>query len=187
MTDLEQALNRGELAGLGAGGQAGAQAGGAEELHRRWMALRSQGDRMFEKPVLAFSSGSGQLLTFQGRIAVCGLLLDSSFQRDQLLDKIRQSGGKVEVLAGPGQALELIEKGHDSLVLLGDNLEPTRNLEKILAALPTRSSVSSICCVLVSGSRMSLDESQKRADSLGAAGAWVPPFELANLQRILDR
>ena len=185
MEDLEQALDRWETGD----GSAGRVPWDAEELRRRWASLRRRGDRLFEKPILTAPPVSEGLLTIQGQNAVCGLLLDSPFQRDQLLQKIRLTGSRAVVLDCPEQAVELALEGSLGLVLLGDNLEPTRNLEKILAVLRTErlgTPESPTCCILVSGSRPGCDERNRRAVALGAAGNWAPPFETTDLQKILD-
>ncbi|MBU8869416.1 MAG: hypothetical protein KOO60_00955 [Gemmatimonadales bacterium] len=183
MQNLEQALDQWETANH----DPGIGFEDAEALHRRWVSLRCRGDRLFEKPIITFPSRPDASLNIQGRRVVCGLLLDSSFQRDHLLEKIKLSGGRAVALVYPEQAWELVDGGSEGLVLLGDNMEPTRNLERIIADLRSRTSKIVTRCILVSGSKPGRNVAQDRAVILGASGAWTPPFDLQDLQGILDK
>jgi hypothetical protein len=157
----------------------------AEALHRSWTLLRRRGDALFQEPILPVAASHDSVLSVQGRAAIFGLLLDSPFQRDEILGKIQGAGSRALVLNGPAEAAKMIETQTETLVLLGDNLEPSRNLERVLSLLPSVWPGEPRRCVLVCGSLAGRIDPQRRAEALGAVGAWAPPHQLEDLRRVL--
>ena len=180
--ELEQLLDRWEEVTR----KSALQPDESEVLHRSWLEARRRGDRLFEQPILASPVDKPGVLKIEGLAATCALLVDSPFQRDHLLQKIRAGGSSAIPLDNAEHAIRLAAESSGCLVLLGDNLEPSRNLERIVAKLSDETSFGSVRCILVSGGRPGQDVPHRRANALGAAGTWSSPFDLEDLQRTLD-
>ena len=156
-----------------------------KQLQRRWLSLRKSGDAMFR--------------LFDGREALAEddresggapgvlLLVDSSFRRDQIRDKLADHGFRVEIPCDPAQALEFLGTGPAPGAVLCDHLEPTRHLAHVRDGLAKRLGAENIPLVLVVGSSLAGPADQERANALGAVAAWREPFDPMDLKRILQR
>lgn len=144
-------------------------------------------DRLFRRPVLPAAPPAVAELTIRGQRVEFGLLLDSHFQRDEVADRIQSAGSPARLLAEPSAAAEWIERKSGSAVLLGDNREPTRNLERVLTLLSSAPPRPRRACVLVCGSPVNGMDPGRRAEVLGAVGAWASPHRLEDLQNVLAR
>ncbi len=157
-----------------------------QRLRRRWLSLRKRGDVLFKNdggrepwaedlndPV----RGSPEIL----------LLVDSTFRRDQIRDKLTDRDFRVELSCDPAQALEFLAAGSVPRAVLCDNLEPTRHLACLREGLSSLPGAADIPLVLVVGSSFAGAADEERARSLGAVAAWREPFDPVDLNRILQR
>jgi CheY-like chemotaxis protein len=157
-----------------------------KNLGRRWQELKSKGDRLFcsgeirEPGVHGFSGD-------RAASPVVFLLLDSTFRRDQLREKLIGCGYGVTVPTDPGQALKLLETGPAPEAVLCDNLEPTRHLVRFLCELSNSRAERIPPCVLVVSTSLGPESDDDRARGLGAVASWTDPFDLEDLRRILQR
>jgi CheY-like chemotaxis protein len=115
------------------------------------------------------------------------LLVDSTFRRDQIRDKLTDRDYRVETPSDPTQALEFLAVGPAPRAVLCDNLEPTRHLACLREGLSSLPGAANIPLVLVVGSSLAGAADQERARSLGAVAAWQEPFDPVELNRILQR
>ena len=156
------------------------------QLYRRWLSLRKKGDVLFQ------TGGGGDHLdeggSGPGRSAPLLLLLvDSTFRRDQITEKLAGHDYRLEVPCDPGQTLEFLTSGSVPRAVLCDNLEPTRHLDRVRDGLAAGTATVTVPLVLVVGSSSTGAADLQRAKSLGAEGAWREPYDPADLQRILQR
>lgn len=157
-----------------------------QQLHRRWLSLRKRGDILFQTDV-----GMG-LWAEEARGPVPGfpvvlLLVDSTFRRDQIKDKLSDREYRVEIPCDPAQTLEFLSSGPAPRAVLCDNLEPTRHLSIIRAGMSSLPGVADIPLVLIAGGPLTGSVDRARARTLGADAVWREPFDQADLSRILQR
>jgi len=157
-----------------------------QQLRRRWLSLRMRGD------VLFYRDGGHQAWAEDvrgpaGDSPEILLLVDSSFRRDQIRDKLTDRGFRVEIPCDPTQALEFLASGPAPQAILCDHLEPTRHLACVTEGLSRMPVAANIPLVLVVGSSLAGPADQERAFSLGAVAAWREPFDPMDLKRILQR
>ena len=158
----------------------------AKDLGRRWRRLNEPGDRLFlageynqAAPDLADAGPPGA--------PILVLLVDSSFLRERLRDRLQEAGFRVEVPEDPGRARELLEREPTVQAVLGDNLEPTRHLVRLAAEVAEHAMGRVPPFILVAGGALVHGEGDRRARALGAEAAWADPFRAADLRRILQR
>ncbi len=156
-----------------------------QQLFRRWLSLRERGDVLFQvdggrtrrlDDLGGPTGGSGEIL----------LLVDSTFRRDEIRDKLVARDYRVEIPRDPAQALEFLSAGPAPRAVLCDNLEPTLHLTNLREGLSSLAGVAVIPLVLVVGSSLAGAQDEERARSLGAAAAWREPFDPVDLGRILQ-
>ncbi len=157
-----------------------------QQLHRRWLDLRKKGDALFQV-------GGGPIRPDEfdqvqgGGVPLYLLLVDSTFRRDQITEKLVDHENRVEIPGDPGQTMELLEAGNTPRAILCDNLEPTRHLTRVKDGLTAGQAIVKVPLVLIVGSSSHGAGDRKRAKSLGAVGAWREPYDPADLNRILQR
>ena len=157
-----------------------------QHLCRRWTSLRKKGDVLFhlydrpeprKEDLQSPAGGSPEIL----------LLVDSTFRRDQIRDKLTDREYRVKMFCDPAQVLELLATSPAPQAVLCDNLEPTRHLTCLREGLSSLPGAANIPLVLVVGSSLADAADQERACSLGAVAAWREPFDPVVLNRILQR
>ena len=156
------------------------------KLRQRWLDLRRKGDRYF----LADETGCPDLTDPPGIIAegpLVFLLLDSSFRREQIREKLAGCGYRVRVLRDSAEVLEHLRTGEAPRAILCDNLEPTRHLVRLGGGMSELPPEQVPPLVLVVGSSLVGVADDRRALGLGAVAAWGDPFEPGDLRRILQR
>jgi CheY-like chemotaxis protein len=157
-----------------------------KELYHRWLALRKKGDALFRAGA-GPRSGAGEFSGFGGEARLVLLLVDSSFRRDQITEKLHGHDYRVEIAGDPAEALEMLAAGMEPRVIACDNLEPTRHLAGIRDGLAAAPAFRTVPLVLVVGGAGTDQAGLRRARSLGAAGAWREPYDPADFHRILQR
>ncbi len=156
------------------------------QLYRRWLSLRKRGDVLFQV------GGRRNHLEEDGPGSDRGaplllLLVDSTFRRDQITEKLAGHVFRVEIPCDPGQTLEFLAAGSLPRAVLCDNVEPTRHLDRVRDGLAEGTAAGTVPLVLIVGSSSTGAADLQRAKSLGAEGAWREPYDPADLQRILQR
>jgi CheY-like chemotaxis protein len=157
-----------------------------KQLLRRWLSLRKRGDVLFHRDG-GHQAWAEDIPGPVGKSPEILLLVDSSFRRDQIRDKLTDSGFRVEIPCDPAQALEFLASGPAPQAILCDHLEPTRHLACVTEGLSRLPGAMNIPLVLVVGSSLAGPADQERAFSLGAVAAWREPFDPMDLKRILQR
>jgi len=157
-----------------------------QRLRRRWLSLRKKGDALFHVDK-GPESWTGNLPSPARGYPEVLLLVDSTFRRDQIRDKLTDRDYRVEVPCDPAQALEFLAAGPAPRAVLCDNLEPTRHLACLREGLSSLPGAANIPLVLVVGSPLAGAADEERARSLGAVAAWREPFDPVELNRILQR
>jgi len=157
-----------------------------QQLHRRWLSLRKRGDILFRV------DAGRESLTLDPHGSAFGfplvlLLVDSTFRRNQIKDKLSDRDYRVEIPCDTAQTLEFLSTGPSPRAVLCDNLEPTRHLSKIRAGMSALPGVANIPLVLVAGGPLAGSMDKARARTLGADAVWKEPFDHADLSRILQR
>ena len=156
-----------------------------KQLLRRWLSLRKKGDALFQldggpmhrvDDLRGPAGGSTEIL----------LLVDSTFRRDEIRDKLIDRDYRVEIPCDPAQALEYLAAGQGPRAVLCDNLEPTLHLTNLREGLSSQEGGARIPLVLVVGSSLTGALDIERARSLGAVAAWREPFDPVDLGRILQ-
>ncbi|MCB1184997.1 hypothetical protein KDM41_16335 [bacterium] len=161
-----------------------------EALRRRWSLLRAFGDSLFGTPPVGASGRhaappvSGEAERLRGRLVA--LVLDGSFRRSLLTERLRECGCRVAELEGPDDLPALVAAAEPPALLLCDNLEPTRHLAAVRARLGQLAPEDAPPLVLVAGAGETADRLRERARSLGARGAWTEPWRAADLALWLD-
>ena len=79
------------------------------------------------------------------------LLVDSTFRRDEIRDKLIERDYQVEIPCDPAQALEYLAAGQAPRAVLCDNLEPTLHLANLREGLSSLEGGERIPLVLVHG------------------------------------
>lgn len=156
-----------------------------QQLNRRWLRLKERGDVLFRS-----GSVPGGPADSPGRVAGSPqvvLLVDSTFRRDQITEKLTDHEYRVEIPCDPGQALEFMAAGNVPRAVLCDNLEPTRHLVRVRDGLAEGAYPEKVPLVLIVGGSSNEMADLQRAKSLGAMGAWREPYDPADLHRILQR
>ena len=157
-----------------------------QRLRRRWFSLRKRGDVLFHLDG-GPESRAEDLRSPAGESPEILLLVDSTFRRDQIRDKLTDRDYRVKIPRDPAQALEFLAAGPPPWAVICDNLEPTRHLACLREGLSSLPGAANIPLVLVVGSPLAGIADRERACSLGAVAAWREPFDPVVLNRILQR
>jgi CheY-like chemotaxis protein len=156
-----------------------------QQLYHRWLSLRNRGDVLFPA-----GTGQGGPAESPGQASgspLVVLLVDSTFRRDQITEKMTDYEYRVEIPCDPEQALEFLAAGNVPRAVLCDNLEPTRHLARVREGLLEGPFPEKVPLVLIVGGSSNDTADLQRAKSLGALGAWREPYDPADLHRILQR
>ncbi|MCK9995944.1 MAG: response regulator [Candidatus Krumholzibacteria bacterium] len=156
-----------------------------QQLLRRWLSLKIRGDVLFQMDEGPKPWPAGHLVPVHDFPEIL-LLVDSTFRRDEIRDKLTNRNYRVETPCDPDQALELLAANPAPRVVLCDNMEPTRHLVRLREGLSSLMGVTEIPLVLVVGSTLAGTVDDERARSLGAVAAWREPFDPVDLGRILQ-
>lgn len=149
-----------------------------------WREIRDRGDQLL-LPALRTatpSSASEQMARAGVQVA---LLLASPFQRQQLVARL--DGLEVRHLDNPAEAVGWLEQRPPRALLLADNLEPSRHLDRTCGALRERPQLRPDRCVLVAGALSAARPHGRRALPPGVDGAWEPPYALEDLAALVAR
>jgi CheY-like chemotaxis protein len=158
----------------------------AAQLARRWAAVRALGDRHFpatdvaprspdlHRAVPALSGGrqAGHIL----------LLCDISLRSGELFARLGAAGYSVEVCGEPGAVLERLAGSEPPRVVICDNLEPSRHLQRLAALLEVWEGPVPRLVLATGGPRHSMEQLARR---FGARGVWAPPYRLESLQELI--
>lgn len=156
-----------------------------QQLFRRWLSLRKRGDALFQVD----GERTHRLDDLRGPAGDSPeilLLVDSTFRRDEIREKLMARDYRVEVPCDPAQALEFLSTGPVPRAVLCDNLEPTLHLANLRERLSSQEGSAPVPLVLVVGSSLAVAQDEERARSLGAVAAWREPFDPVDLGRILQ-
>ncbi len=157
-----------------------------QQLHRRWLSLRKKGDALFQPGAGPGRHDEDRSGPDRGA-SLFLLLVDSTFRRDQISEKLAKHDFRVEIPGDHGQMLDFLAAGSEPRAVLCDNLEPTRYLSRVRDGLAAGPGTVKVPLVLIVGGSSSLASDRQRAMSLGAEGAWREPYDPADLHRILQR
>lgn len=147
-----------------------------------WREIRERGDRLFRAPLAGVARpGSGERLAAAG--VQLGLLLASPFQREQLAERLR--GLDVRHLSDPAEVPLWLAQEPEQAVLLADNLEPGRHLERALEQLESMPGRRPGRCLLVAGALAAARPQGRRTLPAGVDGVWEPPYGLADLTALI--
>jgi CheY-like chemotaxis protein len=158
----------------------------AEQLARRWADIRALGDRCFPAaegaprspaprgtaPAPAGSRNAGRIL----------LLCDISLRSGELFARLGAAGYSVEICGEPGAVLERLAGNDPPRILICDNLEPSRHLQRLAALLETWEGFVPRVVLATGGSQRSMERLARR---LGARGVWAPPYRVESLQELI--
>lgn len=147
-----------------------------------WREIRGRGDALFRAPLAgADRPRSGERLAAAG--VQLGLLLTSPFQRQQLAERIQ--GLNVHHFFDPAGVVAWLKQEPQHAILLADNLEPSRHLERLLAQLPALPHRTPERCLLVAGALSPARPQGRRHLPTGADGVWAPPYSLDDLAALI--
>jgi CheY-like chemotaxis protein len=158
----------------------------AKDLGRRWRRLKEQGDHLFLAGEFTGAEPGRADAGPPGAPSLV-LLVDSSFLRERIRDKLQEAGFRVELPEDPGRTLAHLEREPAVQAVLCDNLEPTRHLVRLAAEVADHSMGRVPPFILVAGGALVHEEGDRRARALGAQAVWADPFRAADLRRILQR
>lgn len=147
-----------------------------------WREIRDRADRVF-RTALAADAGPGAEVPLATAGVQVALLLASPFQREQLSGRLE--GLDPCHLSSPAEVLAWLEQGPARAILLADNLEPSRHLDRTLGVLRERPRLRPERCLLVAGALASRRPPGGRALPAGVDGVWEPPYELADLAALV--
>ena len=158
----------------------------AEQLARRWADIRALGDRRFpmaedmpRSPALRRTVPAPAGARNAGRIL---LLCDISLRSGELFGRLGAAGYGVEICGEPRAVLERLAGRDPPRILICDNLEPSRHLQRLAALLETWEGFVPRIILATGGSRRSMEQLARR---LGARGVWAPPYRVESLQELI--
>jgi len=153
------------------------------ELRAGWESLRDLGDALFASGQASAPKVVPDPVAGARRAL---LLVDSSFRRDQLHQKLVEMGFSPEVMAGPEAAVTRLLKAPGPRVVLCDNLEPSHNLARVADQLDDFPVNRRPPLILIAGGTQAPDRENQRARSLGGVGAWTEPYVPDSLTALLS-
>lgn len=170
---------------LAAWEQEGLPVAGDETLRNRaglWREIRDRGDALFRAPLTRTSRPRGSEQLADAGLQL-GLLLASPFQRQQLAERLAD----LDVLHffDPDEMAVWLEQGPQRAVLLADNLEPSRHLERLLERLGSLPHAGLERCLLVAGALAPARPQGRRSLPAGVDGVWTPPYTLDDLNTLI--
>lgn len=157
-----------------------------QTLRRRWAQLRSLGDSLFgnvEAESVAANAPEKPASDLVGRRML--LLLASPFRRNQLRERLRDMGCRVEISGDARSMVARVAALETPLVLLCDNLEPTHHLVTVRDALASLAGSMRPPLILVASAGGSASRLRDRARHLGVQGTWADPFRPVDLIKAL--
>jgi CheY-like chemotaxis protein len=157
----------------------------AAQLARRWAEIRALGDQCFipqgtpRPPTLRTTVPARFVSTGAARIL---LLCDISLRSGEVFARLSGAGYSVEICAEPSAVLQRLAGAEPPRVVICDNLEPSRHLQRLAVLLEVWDGFVPRIVLATGGPRRSMEQLARR---LGARGVWAPPYRLETLQELI--
>jgi len=158
-----------------------------QQLRGHWRRLRDSGDQLFLAPAEEAPEALDGPEPRSERPRHLLLLVDSTFRRDQIRNKLAEWDFILEIPRDPQKALELFAAESAPQAVLCDQLEPTRHLSRLRQGLEALPGAPKVPLILVTSASGSPGREQAMASALGAEAAWSEPYHPGELHRILQR